>query len=555
MNIFELIDNFVNEYSKLHPIVATYWGIHKYDDQWGEIGIQSNQNAVALGQRYLEKVKQVHPLKTHHEQLAYYVFVDHLQMVIDSINQQSFYYDINGYASTFQGFADIFERMPSNTPKDWENIIARLQNMETAMNQYQQLLQEALSLRKVVGRLQIITAIDQSNKLGYTFAQNLLKKATPAVVNVDYLKELIEHNRQLYQKFGQFLKNEYLPYAATDNAVGRENYINAARSFIGDYINPEEIYNWGMGILNDVLNEISQYTQQIDPGANNYMEVVHNAMKDPLLIMKDKEKFKDEVSELQKNLMNDMQPYFKIPPEISNLSVEWYPIPIIGERYMAPSYDFVTPGVIYYRFAEDSDVTLFDQLGVAYHEGLPGHHLQLTKKLLNTKLSLMERLSGYSGFVEGWAHYIEQFMDEIGYYPNPYYRMGYLINALVRACRVLIDIGIHLKLPISDQLRQMIASKGIKWEASQTWDFESAYSMLVNVAGMNEDFANTEVVRYYAMPGQAITYELGKQLLLQLRDRYLQKYPGDIYGFHEIILSQGAPGLNYLKYWFLTQLT
>jgi uncharacterized protein (DUF885 family) len=210
--------------------------------------------------------------------------------------------------------------------------------------------------------------------------------------------------------------------------------------------------------------------------------------------------------------------------------------------YIGPSEDFSRTGTIWWSLGDATSVPLFDQVSTAYHEGFPGHHLQIGVQVsLSDRLSRAHRLLAWRpGYGEGWALYAEQLMDELGELERPEYELGYLGTSLMRAVRVVVDLGLHLGLPIP-------ADAPI--HAGEAWTYERAVEALVHLAFLDESTARSEVTRYLGWPAQAISYAVGQREIVALRDerRAREGDAFDLRRFHADVLASGAVGLDHLR--------
>ena len=182
---------------------------------------------------------------------------------------------------------------------------------------------------------------------------------------------------------------------------------------------------------------------------------------------------------------------------------------------------------------------LWDEVSTAYHEGFPGHHLQIGMAMtLGDHLSRLHRLLiWYPGYGEGWALYTELLMNELGYLEKPEYVLGMLSAEMLRAGRVVVDIGSHLDLTIPDDA---------PFQPGERWTFDLAVELLTTFAFLEEDYAKSEVTRYLGWPGQAISYKVGERVILELREQFLGR-GGDLKEFHSRVLGSGGVGLDLLR--------
>jgi uncharacterized protein (DUF885 family) len=229
--------------------------------------------------------------------------------------------------------------------------------------------------------------------------------------------------------------------------------------------------------------------------------------------------------------------HFDIPAEVRRLECRIAPTQEGGIYYTPPTDDFSRAGRMWWSVPEG--VTEFDtwrELTTVYHEGVPGHHLQIGQAVYNKALlNTWRRNAGTSGHAEGWALYAERLMEQLGYLDDPADRLGMLDGQRMRAARVVLDIGVHLEKPLPD--------------GSGQWTGDYAFGFLGRNVNMNEGFVRFEVNRYLGWPGQAPAYKIGQRIWEQLRDEYARREGADfdIKAFHKKALDIGGVGLDTLK--------
>jgi uncharacterized protein (DUF885 family) len=213
--------------------------------------------------------------------------------------------------------------------------------------------------------------------------------------------------------------------------------------------------------------------------------------------------------------------------------------------YTRPSQDFSRPGRTWLPTLGRERFPLWDLVSTWYHEGVPGHHLQLAQwTYLAPQLSTYQTSVGsVSANTEGWALYAERLMDELGFLTAPGSRLGYLDAQQMRAVRVVVDIGMHLRLPVPDDAEGAVAgSRG------EPWTPELARAFFGENCGRDPAFLDSELVRYLGLPGQAISYKLGERAWLEGRAA-AQRARGadfDLKAWHMAALSTGSLGLDDL---------
>ena len=208
--------------------------------------------------------------------------------------------------------------------------------------------------------------------------------------------------------------------------------------------------------------------------------------------------------------------------------------------YTGPSEDFSRPGRTWYPTLGKTTFPLWGEVSICYHEGVPGHHLQIGQvRYLKEQLSRFQRMAWLGGHGEGWALYAERLMDELGYFENPDYRLGFLRAQVMRAVRVVVDIGMHLELKIAAD---------DKFHPGETWTPELGQAFLFERSCFPRDFMASELDRYLGWPSQATCYKLGERVWLAARDDVKQQLGAtfDQKAFHAHSLGLGPIGLDQL---------
>ncbi|MDQ1465867.1 MAG: hypothetical protein QOH10_282, partial [Actinomycetota bacterium] len=210
--------------------------------------------------------------------------------------------------------------------------------------------------------------------------------------------------------------------------------------------------------------------------------------------------------------------------------------------YTGPSEDFSRPGRTWYPTQGKTTFPLWREVSTCYHEGVPGHHLQVAQvKYLSEELSRFQRAFGFiSGHGEGWALYAERLMGELGYLDDPAYELGMLGAQAMRAVRVIVDIGMHLELPIPESER---------YHPGEIWTGALALPFVIERSCEPEYFMRSEVDRYLGWPGQAISYKVGERVWLEARADAQRRHGSDfdLKRFHSYALDLGGMGLGALR--------
>jgi uncharacterized protein (DUF885 family) len=355
------------------------------------------------------------------------------------------------------------------------------------------------------------------------------------------LEVAVTDSRRAFSDFGDYLADTYATDAAERDAVGSERYVRAAYEFLGTSIDPVATYEWGWEQVAQLATRMRAVAEQISPGAS--LDEVDKLLKtDPARTMATSGDLAGFVqARLDDALERLAGTHFDVPDEIRTLNVNIAPPgSSLGAYYVGPSEDFTRPGTVWWSLPPEGPYPVFDEVSTAYHEGFPGHHLQVGVQVsLSDRLSRLHRLWVWKpGSGEGWALYAERLMNELGFFERPDYVFGWLSGQMLRACRVVIDIGSHLELPIPH---------GQSFHPGEEWTFDIAVEMLQRYAAQGRAYAQSEVTRYLGWPGQAISYKVGEKVILDIRDEMMKRPGSDPRTFHARLLEVGPVGLDLLR--------
>jgi uncharacterized protein (DUF885 family) len=283
--------------------------------------------------------------------------------------------------------------------------------------------------------------------------------------------------------------------------------------------------------------------EKIKPGAS-IEEVVAFLDQDPEQNMTDKAVFRDWMQDLADSTIADLaDKHFDIPEQIRTIDCKIAPTEDGAIYYTGPSEDFSRPGAMWWSVPEGQKLFgKWREKSTVYHEGVPGHHLQVGQTMARIELlnRFQRQMMWCSGHGEGWALYSERLMDELGYYDeDPAGRLGMLDAQAFRAARVVVDIGLHCEFAIPED-------NPFGWRAGETWDGEKMFEfMRAHTRTIEDDMLHFEVNRYLGWAGQAPSYKVGERLWMQAREDYKTRKGADfsLKQFHSDALNLGSMGL------------
>lgn len=546
---FEISDRMTEEFADLEPVAATVYGVPGRDHLWVD---HSPAGYARQAEFYREKLAELAPHLDHPEAkqaTAAKVITAYLEEQLDAYDNNDHIRNLNHIFSPLQTFRDVFDVMSTEGPQAWSAIVTRLGTIGEPIGQYRETLQAGLDSGDVVARRQVESVIEQCRTLA-SDKSRFLKYLTIAVEqghDGDEISASVEKARKAYGEIADWLESEYLPRSAESDAVGRERYVRATEKFLGMVIDPEETYDWGWSEVHALREAMEKTAAEIDPDLS-VSEVIQLLDTDPERAALSHEAFAEFVQEIQDEAVSQLAgEHFDVPDDLRKVTVNISAGDgALGAWYHGPSEDMSRPGSIWYAPGSRVVIPVWQEVSTAYHEGFPGHHLQVgTATMLRDEVSRFHRIFLWkSGAGEGWALYAERLMDELGYFSKPEYRLGLLASQLFRATRVVVDIGTQLELTLPDDA---------PLHAGKVWDHDIAVDYMEKIGLQERDVAESEVKRYLGWYGQAISYKVGEREILKIRDERMKREGEafDLKEFHRQILEVGAIRLDQVRQFLL----
>lgn len=546
--IYQLSSDIVDELAKTFPDIATEVGIAGYDDRWTDLSPEGAQAALRTIRYLRRKVDGVPEPQNDWDRLSIELAKVTLDEEASRFEHEDHLRALNSMASPLQSMREIWDHMRSDTEEDWVNIIYRLERLPAALDGYRTSLDNGRRQGMAIAERQVRAAVKQC-RVSAASGSRLTKlldsyeSENGNGATLTRLESAVTDARAAFEGFADYLADTYATDAAESDGVGRERYVRAAYEFLGTNIDPIATYEWGWDQIAELSAHMKAVGAEILPGAS-LAEVDHLLSSDPARTLPDSASLSRFIQDRLDDALERLTgTHFDVPDPIRTVTVNIAPPgSSLGAYYVGPSEDFSRPGSVWWSLTPEGPYAVFDEVSTAYHEGFPGHHLQVGVQVsLAEKLSRLHRLWVWkSGSGEGWALYAERFMNELGFFDKPDYVFGWLSGQMLRACRVVIDIGSHLDLPIP---------QGQPFHPGQAWTFDTAVEMLMTYAAQGKPYAQSEVTRYLGWPGQAISYKVGEKAILDIREENKTRL-GDGFdpkAFHARLLEVGPVGLDLLR--------
>ncbi|MBU5424632.1 DUF885 domain-containing protein [Cellulomonas hominis] len=546
-------DTYVTTLATLNPFEATELGIPGHDHEVTDLSPAGHEARAEAARATLRALDGLAPADEVDE-VTLAAMRERLGLDVELHESGEVLADLNVIASPVQGLRDVFDIMSTDGPDAWSAIAQRLAGLPSAGAGYVESLRLAASKGRVPAVRQVREALAQAEELADPstsfFTGFVTGPEAKAAVEAagDGLRADLERGaeaaRQTYAELVTFLRDELAPQAPEADAAGRDRYALWSRYFLGAAVDLDETYQWGLEELDRVVAEQERVAAEIaGPGAT-VEQAVAALDADPSRRLEGTEALRawmQETSDAAVAALDGV--HFSIPDPIRTLECRIAPTQNGGIYYTGPSDDFSRPGRMWWSVPPE--VTTFNtwrEKTTVYHEGVPGHHLQIGQAVYQrATLNSWRRLACWvSGHGEGWALYAERLMADLGFLDDPGDRLGMLDGQRMRAARVVLDLGVHLGLPAPE-----------RWGGG-TWDADKAWEFLRANVNMPEQFIRFELNRYLGWPGQAPAYKIGQRIWEQVRDGAAASAQArgeafDLREFHARALGMGALPLDVLR--------
>jgi uncharacterized protein (DUF885 family) len=543
--IDDIAERYVTDAVELDPILATAVGIAGHDDKMTDLSPAGFAERVALDRATITELSRTEP-DTYRERVARAAMLERLGLAVDQYDAGDVTGDINVIASGIQWVREVFDLMPVDGEEAQRNIAARMAAVPAAYAGLRNTYHEAAVAGRVAARRQVEECAKQCaawSAAGTGFYSGLVERVGATGAMLADLQRGAEAASAATAELGAFLESELLPLAPGRDAVGRQRYALASRNFLGATIDLDEAYAWGWDEVHRLDAEMARVAGLIVPGGT-VEQAVAALDADPARQIAGRQNLRSWLQDFADATVSELDgTHFDIPEPARRIEAMIAPTNEGGIYYTGPSEDWTRPGRIWWSVPDGVEqFSTWKEVTTIYHEGVPGHHLQVSQAIVeNESLNRWQRRMCFvSGHGEGWALYAERLMEELGYLSDPGNLLGMLDAQLLRAARVVVDLGVHLALAIP---------AGTGWHDGEIWNADLAWDFLRSRVHMEEKMLRFELNRYLGWPGQAPSYKLGERIWLQARDEARQRKGADfsLKQFHSQALALGGMGLDPLR--------
>ncbi len=537
---------------KLHQMLAEQWeytlrtspefasilGDKRYNDKLSDFSQTAIESDLRQQRIFLRKFEGIDPAGfPEQEQLNRDLMVRNLRQQVESAKFKEWEMPVTQFGGIHIDSPQLVSSLSFSTVKDYEDYVARLKQIPRAFNETMIQMRKGMKDRLMPPRILLLQVAAQTEGIARQkpeetpFAQpanNFPKEFSEADrkrLRASVIAAIRDQVLPTYVTFARFVRNEYAPKGRTDMGIwalpqGNERYALAVRRQTTTNMQPEEIYQLGLREAARIEAEQTTIAKQL--GFSDLKSLKESLKTNPDVHAKSRQQILDEYRTYTDQMWKRLPEMFGRLPKAK---LEILPVEAFREKEASTSYNQGTPdgsrpGHVFVNTYDYEHQLTINNEDTAYHEGVPGHHMQISIAQELPELPPFRQQAGYTAYVEGWALYCESLGKEMGFYQNPYNNYGRLDDEMWRAARLVVDTGIHYK----------------KWKREQVVQYLRDHS------SQNEAYFQAETDRYIAWPGQALAYKIGQLTILRLREKARTELGNkfDIRAFHDEVLGAGA---------------
>ncbi|MDH3214675.1 MAG: DUF885 domain-containing protein [Candidatus Krumholzibacteria bacterium] len=530
-----------------HPLSATFYGDHRYNDKLPHVSEEANRNRKDITEASIRRLDAIdREALSAVEQVNYDIFRRLKENQIKEFEFRVYLMPITNRSGFHVAFPQLPDRVPLNTVTDYENYVARLNGFKSYAREHIEVMTTGIAEGYVLPRIVLKgfestiephIVEDPTHSLLYKPFKNFPDRVTvPDRQRLSEAGAMAIKNSVVpgYRLFLKFMRSEYLPAArleigASYLPAGREFYEHRVHRYTTLPLAAEEIHDIGRAEVDRIRGEMEEIIAEVgfEGSFSGFVEFLRT---DDRFYVDTPEDLMRRVAYVLKKMDGELPGLFKTLPRMPYgiKPVPEYIAPKTTTAYYnRPAGDGTKAGLYYVNTYDLQSRPTYEIEALSLHEAVPGHHLQIAIQQELDGIPEFRRFTGFTVFVEGWALYSERLGLEAGFYEDPYSNFGRLTYEMWRACRLVVDTGMHY----------------LGWSRQQAIDF------MVDNTALTKHNITTEVDRYISWPGQALAYKMGELKIRELRSMAQEQLGArfDVREFHDVVLGSGAVPLDILE--------
>jgi uncharacterized protein (DUF885 family) len=528
------------------PEFATSVGDNRYNDRWSDYSPEFFQSDIEQRSKFLARFEAIDASGfAQQDTLSLKLMIRELKEQIEGAQFKNWEMPVTQRDGPQVDLPYLISLTPFNSLQDYENYLSRLRQISRVFEQTTANMRRGISDRLMQPRYLLEKVFPEAEEVAKQAGESNpffgpLKQfpaSIPAAdqkrLRDDALNVIATQIIPAYQKFAVFVRDEYAPHGRTEPGVwslpdGEARYRYAIKRMTTTEMTPDQIHEIGMQQLHETEAEMLAVAHKF--GFNDLVSFNQHIKDDRKLYATSGQQVLDLYAKYARDMEPELPRLFGHLPKAKLIAVPMEPSRSPSGTpadYSPGTPDGSRPGHINVNEYDPQHRLLLNVEAIAYHEGVPGHHLQISLAQELSDLPEFRQHAGYTAFVEGWALYSERLGKDVGRYQDPYSEYGRLENEMWRDIRLVVDTGVHAK----------------HWSRDQMIEYFNKYT------AMDEPNIQTEVDRYIGWPGQALAYKLGQLQILKLRDEARQRLGAnfDIRAFHDEVLGNGPLPLDVMQ--------
>lgn len=543
--------NYFEDKNSLEPLNATLNGQDKYNDLFVfEMTDSYRKKQSEFYNKYEQELSKIDPTNlSNEEQVSYDIIKWEIEVGKDLLTKETNLIPIHqfwGTHLTMTQFASGTSGQPFKNEKDYRNFLKRMDAYSTWIDSAMVYMKKGMDKKMILPKAltqKIIPQFEEQitpkieDNIFYstikTFPKDFSDEVKSSLKN-DYSKTITEKLMPQYKKMVAFLKTEYLPASRSTSGIGS---LPNGKDIYGTYVKlwttttktPEEIHELGLKEVARLKAEMEKVKTQVGFKGTivEFFDYVRN--KKELMPFKKPEEVIANFEAIHKKIKPNVDKLFALQPKtpFEIRRVEAFREKTASAEYVQGTADGTRPGIFYVPIPDVSKYNYYGDEDLFLHEAIPGHHFQISLQQENQELPDFRRFNWFGAYGEGWALYTESLGKELGLYNDPYQYFGMLGNEMHRAIRLVVDTGMHYK----------------------GWTREQAIKYSLENEAESEASIISEIERYMAIPGQALSYKIGQLKIMELRQKAQNEMKDkfDIKIFHQKVLESGVLPLALLE--------
>jgi uncharacterized protein (DUF885 family) len=528
------------------PEFASILGDKRYNDKVSDLSEKAIKDDLRQTRIFLDKFNAIDTTGfPDQEALNKRLMVRDLALQLENAHFEQWKMPVTQFTGLHLQAAQLVQVLPFDTVKDYDDYVARLRQMPRSFEQVEDRMRSGMRDKLMPPKFLLTKVAEQAQRIADKKPEDSpfatpLKKMPAAFSDADkqrihgaVLAAIQESVIPAYAKFGKFVREEYAPHGREQEGLwslpdGDARYRARIKLMTTTDMPPEQIHQLGLSEVARIEGEMLQIAKRL--GYDDLKSLNAAIEKNPELHPKSRQQILDTYRKYTDQMYAELPKLFGRLPK-AKLEImpveEFREKEASGAQYNQGTPDGARPGHVMVNTGDFADRKTITFESTAYHEGVPGHHMQISIAQELPSLPPFRQQAGYTAFIEGWALYSERLGKEVGFYQDPYSDYGRLQDEMLRAIRLVLDTGVHYK----------------HWNRQQMVDFFHAHS------AADEPDLQAEVDRYIAWPGQALSYKLGQLKILELREKAKRELGDkfDVRAYHDEVLGGGALPLDVLE--------